>query len=288
LTASWYVLRLVVPEAVDDEIAAVLGEGSLGVEVAHAGAGESEVRVYLDSASAAASWSERAARVLEAHGLATGPARVSAAPVPDGRWVERWQATLAPIPLGERFVVVPDGRATNGSGRVPIRLVPGMAFGTGEHETTRLCAAALERCVAPGSHWLDLGTGTGILAVVAARCGAAHVLAVDTDPEAARVAAEVVRANEAQQVVVVRAGSAETRGTETFDGAVANIQSSYFLGHAPDIAHALKPHGALVASGLLDEDVAEVSGALAASGLLVETITADGPWVCAVARRRAP
>jgi len=202
--------------------------------------------------------------------------------------VERWQATLAPIPLGERFVVVPDGRVIDGSGRTAIRLVPGMAFGTGEHQTTRMCASALERCVAPGSHWLDLGTGTGILAVVAARCGAARVLAVDIEPTAARVAAEVVLANDAEGVVTVRAGSAETRGSETFDGVVANIQSSYFLAQGDDIAQALKPHGVLVASGLLDEDVAEVRGALAACGLILETIAADGPWVCAVGRRRAP
>ena len=113
----------------------------------------------------------------------------------------------------------------------------------------------------------------------------ARVLAVDIDSAAAGVAAEVVRANEVEDVVAVRAGSAEARRSETFDGVVANIQSSYFLAHANDIAQALNPGGVLVASGLLDEDVAELGGALASCGLVIETINADGPWVCAVARR---
>src|SRR5213075_275452 len=100
----------------------------------------------------------------------------------------------------------PDAR---GGEREPIVLVPGMAFGTGEHETTRLCAAALERLVVPGSRWLDVGTGTGILAIVAARCGATKVVAVDNDPEAAHVALEVVRRNGLEDSIEVLEGSLE-------------------------------------------------------------------------------
>jgi len=212
LTSGWSVLTARVPEGVDDEIAAVLGDGSLGVEVASSGPGMSEVRIYLTEADVVASWRERAMRVLAAHGLTAEEAGLAIDPVVDGRWVERWQASLAPLPLGARFVVLPAGPALPQEGREAIRLVPGMAFGTGEHPTTRMAAAWVERQVTPGSRWLDLGTGTGLLAVIAARCGAARVLAVDLDPEAARVALEVVAANGAAGIVEVRAGSIELRG----------------------------------------------------------------------------
>lgn len=275
-----------VPEAVDDEIASVLGEGSLGVEVVPSGPGMSDVRVYLSGSDDADRWRDRAASVLAAHGLTGEGAAMAIDGVADGRWVERWQASLAPIPLGERFVVVPTGHEPAAHGRDPITLIPGMAFGTGEHATTRMAAAGVERCAAAGSRWLDLGTGTGLLAVVAARCGAARVLALDLDPEAVRVAVDVVRANGASSVVEVRAGSMERLGGERFDGIVANIQSSFFLGNALRLADALRSGGVLLASGFLDGDVAEIDAALSAAGIDVMDRSSDGPWVCLLARRR--
>jgi len=279
------VLTARVPDALDDEIATVLGTGSLGVEVAPSGPGMSELRVYLGEMDDAGSWRERAGRVLAAHGLEVAASQLAVEPVVDGRWVERWQASLAPIPLGDRFVVLPGAGASAHAGREPIRLVPGMAFGTGEHPTTRMCAAGLERLVAPGSTWLDLGTGTGLLAILASRCGAARVLAVDVDHEAVDVAREVIASNEATALVEVRAGSIEARSGETFDGVVANIQSSFFITHARALADALVEHGVLLASGFLREDVDEISSALAAAALAVEGISTDGPWVCLAARR---
>jgi len=276
-----------VPDALDDEIAAVLGTGSLGVEIAAAGPGTSELRIYLGPSDDPDAWRARAADVFSAHDLAAATTRVSIEPVADGRWVERWQASLSPILLGTRFVVLPTEALVVPPGRDPIRLVPGMAFGTGEHATTRLCAEGVERRVAPGSRWLDLGTGTGVLAIVAARCGASRVLALDADPEAAAVAAEVVARNGAGPIVEVRAGSMEARGGESFDGIVANIQSSYFLGNAPSLAAALGKDAELLASGILEEDVAEVSSALAAAGIRVEERSFDGPWALLLARRVA-
>lgn len=276
-----------VPDALHDEIAAVLGNGSLGVEIAASGPGMSELRIYLEQSDDAERFRERASRVFAAHGLPAEAVRLSLAPVADGRWVETWQATLAPIPLGSRFVVLPGGPADDASGRDPIVLIPGRAFGTGEHETTRLCAAALEGRVVEGTRWLDLGTGTGVLAIVVARCGAARVLALDLDPEAAEVASEVVAQNGDGSKIEVRAGSIDGAFGERFDGVVANIQSSFFISHAKELASALVPRGTLVASGFLREDVDDVSSALAAAGVSVETRESDGPWVCLAARRGA-
>jgi len=280
------VLRARVPEAVDDEIAAVLGAESLGVEVAPSGPGMSDVRVYLAPSEGADAWRHRAVSVLAAHGLTPEGASLAIDPVEDGHWVERWQASLAPIPLGTRFVVLPTGHDAGSSGREPIRLIPGMAFGTGEHATTRMAAAGVERETVPGSRWLDLGTGTGLLAIVAARCGAARVLAVDLDPEAAHVASEVVRANGTADVVEVRVGSIELAAGERFDGIVANIQSSFFLAASSRLADALRPGGVLLASGFLDGDVDEIDAALSASGIDLTARDSEGPWVCLLARRR--
>ena len=276
-----------VPDALDDEIAAVLGSGSLGVEVAAFRPGMTELRVYLGPEHDASVWRERAAEVLSAHGLPVAALALAIDPVADGRWVERWQATLAPIPLGSRFVVLATETASGFGGREPIRLIPGMAFGTGEHETTRLCATAVEQQVAPGSRWLDLGTGTGLLAIVAARCGASRVLAVDTDPEAVAVASEVLAANAAGDAVEVRVGSIADRRGETFDGVVANIQSSFFIANAGAIAAALVNGGVLIASGFLVDDVEEIAAALSATSFRVEARASEGPWACLLARRGA-
>lgn len=276
-----------VPDALDDEIAAVLGDGSLGVEVAASGPGMSEVRVYLGPSDDAELWRERAAQVLDAHGLGAVTSGLAVDPVADGRWVERWQASLSPIPLGAGFVVVSGEDAGTGDGRAPIRLVPGMAFGTGEHQTTRLCAAAVERQVARGSRWLDLGTGTGLLAIVAARCGASRVLAVDVDPAAVEVASAVVSANAAAGCVDVRSGSIAETGGETFDGIVANIQASFFIANAAALANALREDGVLIASGILDDDVVDVTSALRSAGMRVTSRDDDGPWVCLRLRREA-
>ncbi|HJQ98543.1 MAG TPA: 50S ribosomal protein L11 methyltransferase, partial [Candidatus Polarisedimenticolaceae bacterium] len=191
---------------------------------------------------------------------------------------------LAPIPLGERFVVLPHEGLEAPPGREPIRLIPGMAFGTGEHPTTRLCAAALEALVAPGSRWLDLGCGTGILAIVAVRLGAGQVVGLDLDPQAAQVADEVVRANGLADRIEIGAGSIE-RAQGPFDGIVANIQASFFLAEAEGVAALLARGGVVAISGILVEDLGEVEPALRRAG--VETIGrhSDGPWACLVGRK---
>jgi ribosomal protein L11 methyltransferase len=283
----WRVHTAVVPSSVEDEVASVLGGGSLGVEIAPAGPGASLLRVYLGRGDDVEAWRRRAARILEAHGVAVTGSGITVEPVADLRWVERWQASLAPIPLGRRFIVLPAGPAEAAGDRTPIVLVPGMAFGTGEHETTRLCAAAIERLVATGSRWIDVGTGTGILAAVAAFCGAAYVRAVDSDPEAAHVASEVVAANALDDRIEVLAGSIDDRGGERFDGLVANIQSSFFLTQARAIADAVKPSGWLVVSGIVSEDAGEVADRLSGAGFVLHERMSDGPWACLIFRAAA-
>jgi len=281
---AWRLLTVSVPASLDDEIASVLGSGSLGVEIVAAGAGTSDIRVYLGRADDVQAWRARTTRVLGAHGLTEADVRIAIDDVADEAWVEKWQRALSPIPLGTRFLVLPHEALEPSEGREAIRLIPGMAFGTGEHPTTRICAGALEDVVAPGSRWLDLGCGTGILAIVAALCGAGQIVALDLDPEAAHVADEVVRANALADRIHVGAGSiADAPGA--FDGIVANIQASFFLAHAVELAQALAPRGVLVLSGVLVEDLDEIEAALRPVGVEPLERRSDGPWGCLIGRK---
>jgi ribosomal protein L11 methyltransferase len=206
--------------------------------------------------------------------------------VADGRWVERYQASLRPYPLGRRFTIDPGGGDTQRAegDRQLLRLVPGRAFGTGEHPTTRLCAAALEVRVDDGSRWIDLGCGSGILALVASRSGAARVLALDTDPEALTVAREVLAANGGPGVIEIRRGSTEAASGECWGGIVANIDAAFFLGRAAELAALLDPGGHLLASGFLEAQRPEVERALVRSRFEILEWRCCGEWALLAAR----
>jgi len=284
VSTPWAAVVVEVPAEEAEELAGWLGLGSLGVEVLPAETHDSRlVRVYTEAHDAEPTLA-RARELLRARGLAAASGGAALEPVDDGRWVERYQRGLSPFPLGERFLIVPGERPADDPARTGIRLVPGRAFGTGEHPTTRLCVEALEREVSPGERWLDLGTGSGILAVVAAHCGASAVLALDVDPEAAAVAREVVEANGVGERVTVKVGGIERREGPV-DGAVANIAASYFAGRAPALSAALAPGGVLIASGFRQEDKSAVRRALAGAGLGGEAESTLDGWVALTFRK---
>ncbi len=283
----WIALRAEVPSEREDDVVAWLGEESLGVEVVRDQGESAVIRIYFAANSDPSSMLEKATRLLATRGLDPEGCHLRIETVEDGRWVERYQASLRPLPLGDRFLVVPGSSAPEATSRDPIFLVPGRAFGTGEHPTTRLCAHAIERSVLAETHWLDLGTGTGILAVIAARCGASRVDALDTDPEAVAVAGEVVGANAAGGRVRVALGSVDRVRPGTLDGIVANIAVEFFLQNAPAVASALKPRGLLLCSGFLTGEEAEVGRALEQAGLLEIDIAREDGWTLLRARKEA-
>jgi len=265
---TWSALRLRVPDPLGDELLALLAPKSLGVWSLDDEAGPSDLRFYFATRSEAETALEQAERFIERTG--TDPARceLTVLGVPDEHWMERYQAGLRPFPFVGRFVVCPSGESPPAGDRIPIRLVPGRAFGTGEHPTTRLCAELLEGLLAPGERWVDLGCGSGILSLVALACGAAEVLAVDEDPDAVAVAREVLEANDAGDRVVLRQGSTADL-PDGRDGIVANILAPFFLEQASLLAGRLRPGGKLVASGFDAEQIGEVEAALRGAGLRV-------------------
>ncbi len=200
-------------------------------------------------------------------------------------WANAWKDHFHVLHIGRRTVIVPSWRDYQpAAGDVVITLDPGMAFGTGLHPTTRLCLAALEDLVRPGDRVLDLGTGSGILAIAAARLGAVSIDALDTDGVAVRVAAANVEANGLSAAVTVRQGSLAA-GTPAYDLVVANIIASVLRDLAAALASAVRPGGLLLASGIIQERESEVAAAFTSAGLTVRERHAEGDWVALTCSR---
>lgn len=276
------------PSAIEEPLVAAFWEaGCLGVESrsvarrGRRGAGPVRLEAFFPGTAPGAALRTRLRRRLSAAGLpAAAVARLRLRRVPDGRWVEAWQRSLAPMRIGRRILALPeDCEAPPLRGRIPIRIPFGQAFGTGEHASTRLVLRCLETMVRPGDRVLDLGTGTGILAVAALRLGAAEVIAVDADPVAVAVARETLRRNGVAGGVTVRhqdAGAALDGGR--FDRLLVNIGATVIGRILPGIARALAPGGAAILAGILIEDEAPLADAAARSGLAVTARRRSRPW----------
>ena len=242
------------------------------------------IHAYLP-ASGDASAIERAA--VDALQAAAIEATLARRDVAEEDWAESWKEHFHVERYGERIVVVPSWRQyAPAAGDVVIALDPGMAFGTGQHETTRMCLEALERAVRPGMCVLDVGCGSGILSIAAAKLGAREVLAVDVDPNCVRVTEENARANGVDRIVRAATGSAgeqwpfasAPRGA--FDVVVANIIARVIIELAQPLIDALAPGGRIIASGIIGEREGEVADAMAAAGARVVSSRAMGDWRC--------
>ena len=271
----WGALELELPERVHERIIAELPVECLGVEVHDDSSGTGGLTAYFGSEDEARRAARRLAGLLEQSGLGARRPRVRA--IADGGWVERYQASLRPFDVGVGFTIDPAGGGSAVAGRRSISLIPGRAFGTGEHPTTRLCIGAVERYAGDGERWIDLGCGSGILAVVAAKCGVAEVLALDVDPEAIGVAREVVRVNGVEPRVRVTLGGAEEATPGCWNGVVVNISVAFLEQTAGRLRGLPLPGGIVVASGFLENERDVVSRTLGVAPLVeLSRETLDG------------
>ncbi|MBI3998168.1 MAG: 50S ribosomal protein L11 methyltransferase [Armatimonadetes bacterium] len=234
------------------------------------------LRAYLPSSASG----RRSAAAL-ARALAPLASHAGTRVVTDAGWARAWGEGARPVHLG-RLTVQPRGSPYRpGRGRVVVRLDPGMAFGSGEHPTTQLCLRAVERYVRPGITVVDLGTGSGILTIAAARLGAARVLAIDNDPVAVQVARANVRANRVADRVTVRRGEG-LYGVRISAGLMlANLTADILPSVLRDAVRCLAPGGRLVACGFGSPRVSEVRTRLRAAGLSVVGTERLRGW-CAV------
>jgi ribosomal protein L11 methyltransferase len=244
------------------------------------------VKGYLPSAEDSARLQSSMRLALQTAPLQREPVWHDAVELEEREWRDSWKKYFGVQRFGSRTVVVPSWIDYEPKpADVVIRIDPGMAFGTGQHPTTAMCLAALEELVDEGARVLDLGCGSGILAIAAARFGAARVLAIDSDPQAVKAASENVEENTVKPMVEVREGSLNDEPGEQFSIVVANISNLTLQRLAPAIAAALAPGGRLIASGFLEDAVAALDAAFSAAGLDVDRVVDEGVWRCIVATR---
>ena len=215
---------------------------------------------------------------------AFGALTLSSDDVHEQDWSECWKQYYKPFRAGKRLVIKPtwENWDTQPDDLI-IELDPGMAFGTGTHETTAMCITLIEKYYA-GGRLLDVGTGSGILAIAAARLGAKDVVAVDIDPDAVRVAEENVAHNGLSDCIAVREGDLLQGLNETFDFAVANILAPVICMLAAPLKNHLKKNGLFICSGIINEAEQDVLNALNDAGYTVLEVIHKNDWVAVAAR----
>jgi ribosomal protein L11 methyltransferase len=216
--------------------------------------------------------------------------------VHEADWAEAWKAHFPVLRVGRRIVIRPTWQRHRAKPRdVVLALDPGMAFGTGLHPTTRLCLAGIERLADAGrlargaardgtARVLDVGSGSGILSIAAARFGAGEVVGLDTDPIAVEASIANARRNRVARRLRFRRGSLPS-GAPPFDLVVANLIATLIVALARSLRDELRPGGVLLASGIFVDREAEVASALAEAGLRLTDRSADGDWVALTAVR---
>jgi len=201
-------------------------------------------------------------------------------------WANAWKQHYTTFRVGRRLVIHPIWREyASQPDDVVVSLDPGAAFGTGLHPTTRRCLELVETLVQPGDHVFDVGTGSGILAIAAAKLGASQVLAVDVDEIAVRAARANVGLNDLSDQVTVAEGSADTPLAEAeYPIIIANIIARVILALAPQLVAKMRPGGTLITAGIIADRVDEVIEKLEGLGVQVDCYV-DGDWRALVARR---
>ena len=199
-------------------------------------------------------------------------------------WATSWKAYFKPVRIGKRFLIKPTWEEVAPDPEdIILELDPGMAFGTGTHQTTSLCLEAIEEIVKPGMRVFDLGTGSGILAIAAAKLGA-NVEAIDLDAVAVKVALENVEINQITDRVSVKRGDLGSVLKGQADLVVANIIADVILILLPDLQRILKTDGEFLASGIIEHRSADVEAGMREIGLEIIEKKESSGWVLLRAR----
>ena len=255
-----------------------------GIEVSEDPAAPARVtlRAYFDAAPSLEQLREELLLSLRQHGqVETALRRLEAQTIADQDWLAEWKKGYEPVPVGRRLLICPSWKRDQvaGTDRLVIEIDPGMAFGTGTHETTRGCLEMIETYWQGGA-MLDVGTGTGILAMAALRLHpSARVIGFDNDPEAIEVARENADQNGLGEALDLEVNRLDAYQGEIFDLIVANLTADVIEPLAPLFPDLLKPGGHLVVSGILRTQEESVGEALRQVGLICDSTRPDGEWV---------
>ncbi len=215
-------------------------------------------------------------------GIDIGEGTVEYIKVNEEDWANNWKKYYKPTKIGENIVVKPIWEEYEANGEMVIELDPGMAFGTGTHETTRMCVEALEENVKEDTTVFDIGTGSGILAIAAAKLGAKKVIGVDLDPVAVDSAKENVSFNDLNNIEIIY-GNLMDVVTGKADLVVANIIAEIIVVLAEDVKNFLVPGGLFITSGIIRERRDLVETKLKEKGFKIKEVKEQGEWLCVIA-----
>ena len=222
---------------------------------------------------------------LTGFGIDIGEGSISLGQVNEEDWANEWKKYYKPTKIGEKLVVKPTWEDYDvQDGDLVIELDPGMAFGTGTHETTTMCMRELEKYVREDSKVFDIGCGSGILAIAAAKLGAKDVIAVDLDEVAVKVAAENVAHNNVEDAVKVLHGNLIDVVDDKADVVVANIIADIIKILAKDVHSCMKEDAVFISSGIIHAKVDEVKASLIENGFEIVEVKTLGEWNAIVAK----
>lgn len=226
----------------------------------------------------------RCLRRVRCVGLPVEPGRISSRVVAEEDWTTSWRSFFAPQRFGGRLLVLPSWESLpEDAPSAVVWLDPGMAFGTGAHASTQLVLRYLVALPVEGSRVADVGTGSGILAIAAAKLGAAFVVAVDNDPQAVRVAAENIHRNGVAHQIALSAGTLCTL-VGTFDVVLMNISASVIGPALPNIRQRLAVNGRAVLSGITNAETPDIQAALDENGYETLSQTSLEGWTAFLVR----
>jgi len=279
---KWQEITLVVPDDLKDAVIGALSEqGAAGIWEND----ETRLVAYFDQPPALPAIESvvRSIFIRASH----PPPPISLLTVEDRDWTEEWKKSYTSFPIGDAFFVIPSWCVSPcPSDRFPIHIDPGQAFGTGTHETTQLTIEALERWVEPQHVVLDLGTGSGILAIASRLLGAGRVFACDIDPVAVRAAYANVERN-ANRGVWTFCGSIDAVGTASVDFLLCNLTHELILDLFPEIHRAVRPRGFAIFSGILNEQREDLHELMRKFGYSVHEEMTRREWLSLVTQKNA-
>ena len=212
--------------------------------------------------------------------------------VRDEDWSENWKQYYKPIPVGEKVIIVPQWEEVPDTDRIKFIINPGCSFGTGSHESTRMCIEEMEKCLKKGDTILDLGCGSGILSVIGLLLGASEAVAVDIDPMAVETAYSNLELNNlSKNIYHGYAGDVtndkklhEEISKQKYEIVLANIVADVIISLAPFVKGFLKDNGTFICSGIIIERKDEVREALEKAGLEILEVRTMGEWAAVVAK----
>lgn len=256
------------------------------INILEYGGKAASIKAYFsedDNPSTIVNYIEEKLKIIKESGINIGEGKVLYAIVKEEDWANNWKKYYKPTKIGNSIVVKPIWENySNKDNELVIELDPGMAFGTGTHETTRMCVEALEKNVEANSVIYDIGTGSGILAIAAAKLGAKEVLGVDLDPVAVDSAVQNVQHNKLNNIKIIEGNLVEVVEGKA-DIVVANIIAEIICILIDDVKKVLKTGGLFISSGIIHERREMVIDKLENSGFQVLEVNKDGEWNCITA-----